>query len=237
LSRHLFIGDIQGCREELEALLEALRFDPSSDVLLPVGDLVNRGPDSAGTLRLLKSLDARAVLGNHDLHLLRTAAGTRAPGRRDTLQDVLEADDREELLAWVRALPFARQLEGHLLVHAGIHPAWSDPVAQLAGVDPMSPHPDSDFVTRVRLCDSSGHRPEENGEASSREFEPWHRFAPRESDRTIVFGHWAEQGLFIEPGLRGLDSGCVWGNSLTAWIAEEDRIVQVPAARAYADHG
>ena len=236
MSRHIFIGDIQGCREELEALLEAVRFDPAADTLHPVGDLVNRGPDSAGTLRLLKSLDAQAVLGNHDLHLMRTAAGTRALGQRDTIQDVLGADDREELLAFVSALPFARRIGRHLLVHAGIHPTWSDPVAQLEGADPLSPHPDTDFVTRVRLCDSSGHRPEENGVSSSDRFEPWHRFVPRESGQTVVFGHWASQGLFIEPGLRGLDSGCVWGNSLTGWIAEEDRIVQVPAARAYAEH-
>ena len=66
-------------------------------------------------------------------------------------------------------------------------------------------------------------------------FRPWHAFreATDHGGRTIVFGHWAAQGLFVRPGLRGLDSGCVWGGRLTAWIAEEDRVVSVPAARVY----
>ena len=95
-SRRIFIGDIQGCLIELEQLLEALDFDPAKDVLHPVGDLVNRGPDSVGVLRLLKSLNAKGVLGNHDVHLLRTAAGMRRPGPDERMECVLEADDREE---------------------------------------------------------------------------------------------------------------------------------------------
>ena len=236
MSRHIFIGDIQGCREELEALLESVSFDTASDTLLPVGDLVNRGPDSAGTLRLLRTLAASAVLGNHDLHLLRAAAGTRKLGARDTFQDVLEADDREELLDYVRGLPFARRAGTELLIHAGVHPSWTDPVERLAGLDPLVPHPDSDFATRVRTCDARGRRPEECAEASPEDFQPWYRFRRPEPERVIVFGHWAAQGLLVEPGLRGLDSGCVWGKCLTAWIAEEDRIVQVPATRTHCRH-
>src|SRR5688572_749323 len=106
--RRIFIGDIQGCREELERLLEAVQFDPAADELEPVGDLVNRGPDSLGTLRLLRGLDAGGVLGNHDLHLLRAAHGTRELGPRDTLAEVLAADDRDELLAWLAERPFVR---------------------------------------------------------------------------------------------------------------------------------
>lgn len=92
-----------------------------------VGDLVNRGPDSLGTLRRLISLGDRAksVLGNHDIHLLAVAAGVRKPGRRDTIQDILEAPDREELLDWLRHLPLAREENGFLLVHAGVLPQWS----------------------------------------------------------------------------------------------------------------
>src|SRR6185436_16094433 len=99
--RRIFIGDIQGCREELEALLEKLRFDPVADVLCPVGDLVNRGPDSLGVLRILEDLDVPGVLGNHDLHLLQVAAGLRQTRRTDTLEGVLASPERTILLGWL----------------------------------------------------------------------------------------------------------------------------------------
>ena len=98
MKRRIFGGDVQGCRTELERLLEKVRYAPAGDELLPVGDFVNRGPDSAGVLRLCRSLGAGGVLGNHDVHLLRTAAGIRTRKPADTFQDVLEADDRDELL-------------------------------------------------------------------------------------------------------------------------------------------
>jgi len=236
VARTVFIGDIQGCRQELERLLEALRFDPAADRLEPVGDLVNRGPDSAGCLRLLKSLGAGGVLGNHDLHLLRTAAGRREPRAEDTFGDVLAADDRDELLAWLAERPFAKELGAVFLIHAGIDPTWEDPLAVLSGLDPLEPNPASEFAVRVRYCDERGRRPKNDVPPPPPPFKPWFEHAgkwPRRN-RTIVFGHWAERGLVQRPGLRGLDTGCVWGKRLTAWIAEEDRLVDVPAARTYA---
>jgi bis(5'-nucleosyl)-tetraphosphatase (symmetrical) len=231
--RRIYIGDIQGCRSELERLLEVLRFDTAADRLEPVGDLVNRGPDSLGTLRLLRDLDAGGVLGNHDTHLLRVAAGLREPSGRDTLDEVLAAEDRDALLEWLAQKPFARADPGVLLVHAGIHPLWKDPVARLAGRDPLTPHPDSDFATLVRYCAADGRRPK-RGQRPRRGFRPWFEHWKDAGSRTAVFGHWAERGLVHEPGLRGLDTGCVWGGQLTAWIAEEDRFASVPAERAWA---
>ena len=99
--RRIFVGDVQGCRDELERLLEAVRFDAERDELHPVGDFVNRGPDSLGVLRLVRELGAGGVLGNHDVHALRTAAGLRKKGRRDTLDELFAADDSDELLAWL----------------------------------------------------------------------------------------------------------------------------------------
>ena len=96
--RRIFIGDLQGCREEFEALLERVKFDPSADTLHPVGDLVNRGPDSVGCLRLAKELGARPVLGNHDVHLLRQWQDPSWRGKRRTLHEIQAADDGEELL-------------------------------------------------------------------------------------------------------------------------------------------
>lgn len=234
--RRIYVGDIQGCRSELERLLEVLRFDPAGDRLEPVGDVVNRGPDSLGTLRLLRDLDAGGVLGNHDTYLLRVAAGLRERSRRDTLDDVLAAEDRDGLLAWLARRPFAMALPGVLLVHAGLHPGWEDPVARLDRLDPLTPHPDSDFATLVRYCAADGRRPR-RGERPRKGQQPWFEHWKGDSARTVVFGHWAERGLIQRPGLRGLDTGCVWGGALTAWIAEEDRFASVPAERAWARRG
>jgi bis(5'-nucleosyl)-tetraphosphatase (symmetrical) len=118
------IGDVQGCRASLDALLAQL---PPDARLVFVGDLVNRGPDSLGSLRRVMALGARAValLGNHDLHLLAVAAGIRRPHADDTLDDILAAPDRDTLLDWLRARPLAHAQAGALFVHAGVLPGWT----------------------------------------------------------------------------------------------------------------
>jgi bis(5'-nucleosyl)-tetraphosphatase (symmetrical) len=123
----LAIGDVQGCREELERLLERAAFDPACDRLWLVGDLVNRGPDSAGVLRLVRALGdaAVAVLGNHDLHLLAMSCAARAPQRRDTAQAVLDEPDGADLVAWLRARPLLHREGDRALVHAALAPAWT----------------------------------------------------------------------------------------------------------------
>jgi bis(5'-nucleosyl)-tetraphosphatase (symmetrical) len=231
--RRILIGDVQGCREELEALLEEAGFDPSADRLRPVGDLVNRGPDSLGVLRLLYSLDAHAVLGNHDLHLLAVAAGERRPGPGDTLAEILEAEDRQPLLGWLAAQPLIRSDDDLFQVHAGLSPAWDDPVATLCEM----PGPaEVSFATRVRRCDARGRMEEalERGQLES-DLRPWFDFyrPERHQGRSVVFGHWAARGLVRAPHLIGLDTGCVWGGALSAWIPEERRLIQVPARRTY----
>lgn len=233
--RRVFVGDVQGCREELERLLELVRFDPAGDELHPVGDLVNRGPDSAGVLRLARALDAGGVLGNHDVHALRAAAGMRQLGRRDTLAELLSAEEGPELLAWLAARPFAREWDDLVCVHAALHPSWRHPARELAACDPLTFDERSDFATRVRYCTADGARPPSDWPPPDPPFVPWFRHwqARPDESRTVVFGHWARLGLVNEERVRGLDTGCVWGNSLTAWIAEEDRLVSVPAARVY----
>ncbi len=121
------IGDVQGCAKALERLLAACAFRRTHDRLWFVGDLVNRGPDSAATLRLVKSLGERAltVLGNHDFHLLAVASGYAKKHRSDTLDDVLAAPDRDELLEWLRQRPLLHVEGTWVLVHAGLLPRWS----------------------------------------------------------------------------------------------------------------
>jgi len=243
MGRRILIGDIQGCREELEALLDAAHFDPAADRLMPVGDLVGRGPQALETLRLLIELRAEPVLGNHDIHLLSAAAGLRRAKPENRLDPVLAADDRDELLGWLRAQPLVRREPDLLIVHAAIHPRWRDPVAETAGLDPLGGDPRVDFATRTRWCDAAGGTPSEamseeleSSGASDGRFSPWYRFydPALHGNRRVVYGHWSARGLVNEVNALGLDTGCVWGKELTAFIPEEQRLVSVPARRTYA---
>jgi len=123
---HYLAGDIQGCASALDRLLDEIAFSPSRDHLYVLGDLVNRGPGSLATLRRLRGLGAAAtcVLGNHDWHLLAVAAGVRPRHRSDTLDDILDAPDREEWLAWLRTRRMAVFEQGWLMLHAGVVPQW-----------------------------------------------------------------------------------------------------------------
>ncbi|KAF3977249.1 MAG: symmetrical bis(5'-nucleosyl)-tetraphosphatase [Methylococcales symbiont of Iophon sp. n. MRB-2018] len=120
------IGDIQGCYDDLLRLLEHIKFDDQVDQLWFAGDLVNRGPKSLETLRFVKSLHNAAitVLGNHDLHLIATSFEQRKPRKKDTLSPVLQADDSDELLYWLRHQPLFHYNDDFCLLHAGLPPQW-----------------------------------------------------------------------------------------------------------------
>ena len=129
------VGDIQGCYEQLSQLLDKVNFDAAADRLWAVGDLVNRGPKSLSTLRLLHSLgdSLTAVLGNHDLHLLAIASDPSQQRPKDQLQQVLQAEDAGTLLYWLRHLPLAHAesvetqfgKDDCLMFHAAVAPSWS----------------------------------------------------------------------------------------------------------------
>jgi bis(5'-nucleosyl)-tetraphosphatase (symmetrical) len=234
--RRIFIGDIQGCSNELERLLD--RLGPGNgDRLYCVGDLVNRGPDSAAVLRRLRALGARSVLGNHDLHLLRLAAGSTPGTTAGELDCVLAAPDRAELLDWLRQQPILLHDDDVVLVHAGLHPSWSDITSVAAALNGRVAayvagcgDDDIDFATQVRYCDANGRRPMRDDPPPGTPFAPWDRWY--RGRNTVVFGHWSRRGLVCETRRRGLDTGCVYGGRLTAWVAETDRFVQVDARTA-----
>lgn len=124
------VGDIQGCYDALQRLMEKISFDPAADRLWTPGDLVNRGKQSLETLRLLHGLGDRftMTLGNHDLYLLREAWRFPDGGSANHEMDViLHAPDREDLLSWLQAQPLAYWSEEHrlLMVHAGVIPQWT----------------------------------------------------------------------------------------------------------------
>ncbi|MDP7591359.1 MAG: symmetrical bis(5'-nucleosyl)-tetraphosphatase [Litorilituus sp.] len=123
------VGDIQGCYQELQALLAQVGFNKDKDQLYVAGDMVARGPDSLATIRFIKSLErsAKVVLGNHDLHLLAVYAGLKKVKQEDKLNELLNADDVDELMQWLAQQPLLQQInnENAYMSHAGISPQWT----------------------------------------------------------------------------------------------------------------
>lgn len=237
------VGDIHGCAAELDDLLRAIRVDERRDGLWTVGDLVNRGRESAEAVRLWCAAGGRGVVGNHDLHAIRVGAGAAALRDEDDLGSLFEASDAADLLGYletltpIRFLPAAQDGTPVVLVHAGIHPGWSDlseTVARLNALprgDAWHRDPDVAFATRARCCLADGSRSRHQGppETCPPPYKPWDAFYRGES--LVVHGHWALRGFHRTGRVIGLDSGCVYGGGLTAWCLEEDRVVRVPSRR------
>jgi bis(5'-nucleosyl)-tetraphosphatase (symmetrical) len=234
-----FVGDIHGCSDVFERLLERIRFEPARDELWSVGDLVNTGPDSAGVLRLWIETGGRGVLGNHDAHALRVQAGTRKLREEDTLQQLLQAPDVDTLMGAMRSMPLLVHHPGAggardvWLVHAGLHPVWGN-LHAVAGSVNAGFHdeswllgPEVRFATRARCCTPNGKMldlPGPPGDCVA-PYRPWDSYY--DGDALVVHGHWAQRGHYRSERTLGLDSGCVYGGPLTAWCQDEDRIVQV----------
>ena len=254
------IGDVQGCFASLQRLLQLIDYAPGRDELWLTGDLVNRGPRSADVLRWAVENEAHvtAVLGNHDLHFLARVAGAAQAKKRDTLDELLAAKDRDRLADWLRRRALAHVDERYVLVHAGMHPSWTAEdtraraaeiehelvgpgwrafLAQIQGTpprwDPRLGGGDRwrailGYLVRVRMlkpdgridADFDGHPKD-----APKELVPWFAFpGAKWTTHTAVFGHWAALGLSLGPHHAGIDTGCVWGKSLTA-IRLDDRSV------------
>ncbi len=214
--RTIFIGDIHGCAAEFDHLLEHLQYEPDQDRLLLTGDAFTRGPDPLRVWERIQATQAEMVMGNHDerllKHLRRIQNGNIEPGNNPDRQRTLDLLQpvAKQLLPWLKALPLWIEDSNFLLVHAGIHPQ-----------DGLQGTSRDEFLT-IRTW------PPVTEFSAPR----WHDvYKP---DRPlIIFGHDAPGGLVIKrrkdgtPYVIGLDSGCVYGNQLSAYILEEDRIAQV----------
>ncbi len=250
------VGDLQGCLDPLKCLLERVAFDPLKDKLWLAGDLVNRGPQSLETLRYLYAMrDALVVvLGNHDLHLLAVAHNVERLKKQDTLSEILDAPDRQELLDWLRQQKLVHHdaQRDFAMVHAGIPPQWTlkkalkraaeveevlrddlrlplfldgmygnEPAkwsSELEGVARLRTI--TNYFTRMRFCTADGTldlHSKEGADNPPAGFAPWFSFAERKTrGQKLIFGHWAAlEGRCDEPGVFALDTGCVWGGSLT----------------------
>ncbi len=263
------IGDIHGCWETLQRLLDRVQWDPVEDELWLVGDLVNRGPRSLEVLRWARRHSERivSVLGNHDLHLVARARGLRPDRPEDRLEGVLEADDCDELLQWLWTRPFMHRRADVIMVHAGLWPDWtlheaactaaaaSDGIEDLLLRFRTKPKPvweprlegverhaaAAAVFTLLRTVHADG-RPNFRytgpPDGAPGDCRPWFSQSRVIADGcTVIFGHWALLGFHRESNAICLDSGCVYGGSLTALCLDDGRMVQQPLADRVGAHG
>lgn len=254
------IGDIQGCLKPLKQLLARVDFDLQRDHLWVAGDLVNRGPDNVGVLRLIRSMgeSATVVLGNHDLHLLAVSQGARKLNPKDTISDVLEAPDKTPLLNWLRQQPLIHLQGPWVLSHAGVPHIWSAEEAialasevhdalsgwryreflcamygnvparwspSLQGMDRLRTI--TNYLTRMRFVGVTGEldfKTKEGNDQGPPGLRPWFVYPRKNEDlhRRFLFGHWAAlEGVTGRDGFYALDTGCVWGGSLSMMCLED----------------
>lgn len=217
MARTILIGDVHGCLDELRSLV-ALVAPAAGDRVVLVGDLVAKGPDSQGVVQFVRESGFLSVRGNHDHHLLRhrraeEGAKPLKPAHRAVAESMGEQDWR-----YLETLPLHRTFSdiGLIVVHAGVVPGlglWSQRPENLMNLRSITP----------------------SGEPSKRVDEgvPW--ASTWRGPERIVFGHDALRGLQQHPFATGLDTGCVYGRALTALILPENRLVSVPARRAWAE--
>lgn len=235
--QRIFLGDVQGCADELDELIERAEDEFGEEFSLWLaGDLINRGPDNLRPLERVRELEsvgrAQFVLGNHEISLLAVGFGLRELGPNDSFGDVLASSEAADWIEWLRTRPLV--VQGHLgdqrfaMVHASANPDWSlsdlveqgDRVARrLSGsltdakrflaADPAS-DPLRDVLGRLTRCRSlTPQGAWSSAEPASVELAWHHEWSARRHDYGIVYGHWARQGLHVASGLRGLDTGCV----------------------------
>ena len=262
------IGDIQGCFSALERLLTEIHFNPDQDTLWIAGDLVNRGPESLATLRYINALGNkhRIVLGNHDLHLLAVANGAHTGWKEDTFEDILAANDKAELLAWLSTQPLFLYdaALGYAMAHAGIAASWD--LTKAAALSAEVSHvlqsdkavdfykhmygnqPDqwdngltgwdrlrciTNYFTRARFCYADGRlelKSKGTLQSHPQDLMPWYQVPGRKTAEVdVIFGHWAALGGITNvPKAHAIDTGCIWGFSLTALRLEDQQRFSVP---------
>lgn len=265
LKRTFVVGDLQGCLAPLLDLLEQVKFDKNQDELWCAGDLVNRGPDSLGTLEFLYSIrkSVKIVLGNHDLHLLAVAYGQKSVKKGSDLLTISESKNADKLLKWLRKQPLLHwdKKRKIAMCHAGIPPMWSLKKAQklskeVEAVLQSKQHKDLyaamygdnpeawnnklkgfdrlrviiNYFTRMRFLGPNGEldlNTKSGLDDDSQTLKPWFSYPNKLKKNHLFFGHWAAlNGLFDQPKVTGLDTGCVWGGPLTMQHIESGKRYQ-----------
>ncbi len=262
--RLIVVGDIQGCFTDFQKLLDKLHFNPPDDTLWLAGDIVNRGRQSLQCLRYAKNNAnyCKIVLGNHDLHLIAAYHQVKPLHKLDTIQEILNAADADELINWLRKQPLMRyQTDLDLaMVHAGIYPTWNikdalhcakkaETVLQsddyldfiknmygnlpnqwpLKNQKPLQGVDEIRFIinsfTRMRyVTDDCKLNMDYNGDIGTQPsyLSPWFKIKNQQLHNTkVVFGHWSTLRINNPTQFFPIDTGCVWGERLTAMVIED----------------
>lgn len=207
-SRQIFIGDLQGCYDECMDLLAFCEYDASRDDLYLAGDMINRGPKSREImLWLMRHPEVKAILGNHE-HFYLYGEDHKGKKRKKNFRKLDEAfgAERDLIVAYLMQQPYAIETDDWLLVHGGL---------------PLNQHwreATPEALTTMRYLEDD---------------RPWYEALGVNGQKPIIFGHWAMRGLVEHGPAIGLDSGCVYGGSLTAYILPEKRFLSVPAKKVY----
>ena len=212
-SRTIIIGDVHGCLEELEALLHKLDHRTGQDRLIFVGDLINKGPHSLEVLQKVRSLSAEVVMGNHEWKFLKYLKEDSSPSQGFCQLKQQMGGQLHYWQEWLSQLPAYIEAEQFLVVHGGLVPQ------QHPSETPIS------ILCRIRTWDGEGR--DLNNPAHPSWFELYHH------PKLVVFGHWAQRGLVLRNNAIGLDTGCVYGNRLSAVVLPEKTLCQVPAKKIY----
>lgn len=214
--RTIFIGDVHGCFEELKELLKKVSFKRGEDRLIFLGDLINKGPYSKDVVDFVRKGGYECLLGNHELGFLRSLTDEKyfKKGFKKFYESFDDERERQETIEWMKGLPLYIEEEDFICIHGGLQPgvSLSDQVPRVA--------------TRIRTW---GGDIEDLDNDKDR---PWHTFY--EGQKTVIYGHWAMQGIHETKNTMCLDSGCVWGEKLSALIWPEKILKQVKAHRQYA---
>jgi len=209
--RTFVVGDIHGCYDELVDLLDRIGFS-ANDLVVAVGDLTVKGPKSREVLDLVIS-DSRfsSVMGNQDLAVLKRLQnqdGDYTKAQKATAKEL--EDDRDKYLNLLSSFPLTIDLGSHLVVHAGLRPGI--PIEKQ----------DPDDLLELRTLGE---------EKSKRRGTAWYKVY--RGDKFVLFGHWPRRAIHRGPKAIGLDTGCVYGNRLTAYLVETGEFFSVPALRPY----
>jgi diadenosine tetraphosphatase ApaH/serine/threonine PP2A family protein phosphatase len=217
MPRTIAIGDVHGCADEFEELLIALELKPE-DRVIQVGDLVNRGPDSHGVLELVREYQVEAILGNHELRLLRA----RLEGQKSLLKSydhsTIKAltDEDWDYLSTLPRFTYGPTNEV-VIVHGGFLPQQPWHTQNV------------DIITNIQVIDKKGNAAKHSDAPDAK---PWANYWGGKP--FVIYGHTPRPNVLELPGSIGIDTGCVYGGHLTAYVIDERKLVQVRARKTYA---